>query len=189
MRRLPLHLHCPRLHEQKREKKRNTKLYRYFTIAEYWKHFCFCVVCTLNSMHEMPQNKSFRPVALKLGTFPFSNARSQNENSQKRSMENLYRIHDMTQLDDNKEKYENINECERNIWICDAHSEPAQHWMCKVTASTSFIFSQCIHFSISIARSHFIRFDRIFHNSFSCWLFANADTINWTEKRREWENN
>lgn len=45
-------------------------------------------------------------------------------------------------------------------------------------------FSQWFHFSISIARSHFIRFDRIFHNSFSCWLFANADTINWTERRR-----
>lgn len=137
MRRLPLHLHCPRLHLQKREKEKkkwNTRLYRYFTIAEYWKHFC-----TLNSMHEMTQNKSIRPVALKLGTFPFSNARRQNGNSQKRSMENLYRIHDMTQLDDNKEKYENINECERNIWICDVRSEPTQQSMCKVTASTSFI--------------------------------------------------
>lgn len=76
----------------------------------------------------------------------------------KHSMENLwYRVeHNMTQLDDNNEKYENVNQHE---FQCDTH------YILKSMTRCSY-FNIGIGFIISFAICNFIHFDRIFHNDF-----------------------
>lgn len=144
-------------------KKTHTQIYIHYwailvvasAVPKRYVHVHACIKCSINRLSAGQTHRNCEYSFVKGGMRCDKWART------KHSMENLwYRVeHNMTQLDDNNEKYENVN---RHEFQCELK---IAHYIVKSMTRCSY-FNTGIGFIISFAICNFIHFDRIFYNDF-----------------------